>query len=466
MSLRNNDAPILYLHGPGEEPPSGPDMRTVETTATTLGGMLEVARASVKSDLYIWIPPGVEVDPHGIQRFIDKHHNHPEAALIVSDYHHRDRNVEIHPFKDDLTEREDFGALWGLPAEYLDRIGGADQSLKFATFYDLRLKLMEHGDVAQIKVPTHTVHPPEDDSEVDENVLFYPGGGTYGGFSYLFMDEAEEKETEQVFYDCLKRRGAYLELPENVAPRSPIADGDPIVTVVIPVHNRATLLGKALDSVLANTLDNFEIIVVDNASHDNSLEVAQKYADKDTRIRVLSSDLNLIAKALNMGIAAARGRYIAQLDSDDEYLPNTLQSMVDHLESHPQCALAISYYVLMDEGGTTLSDFGIIEHLEYNLNNILRVDGAGALRCWSKAAVQEMGGFNEVDFPNYGEDYDLVLKVSEKYQVDRVHDVLYRYRRHPGNTDALRLPKDKIRAKTFARTCAVERRRKINERFS
>jgi Glycosyl transferase family 2 len=462
MSLRQTSSPIVYLHGPGEEPPRGPDVKAIETEATTLGAMLEVVRTAVDSDLYVWIPPGVEVERQAIQYFIDQRTQDPEAALIVSDYRLKDRPVEIHPFTDDLTEREDFGAIWGIPGNFLDAVGGADRSLKYTTFYDLRLKLMERGPVTRIASSTHSIHPPEDDSKVDENVLFYPGGGAFGGFSYLFMDKEEEAETEQVFYNCLRRRDAFMELPENEVPRSPLNDGDPIVTVVIPVHNRGRLLGLALDSVLANTMQNIEVIVVDNASRDNSREVAEEYAVKDSRVRVLVSEVNLIARALNMGIEAARGRYIAQLDSDDEYVPHTLQSMVEHLEAHPKCALAISYYELMDEGGTTLTDFGIIEHLEYNLNNILRVDGAGALRCWSKSAVQEMGGFSENDFPNYGEDYDLVLKVSEKYHVDRVHDVLYRYRRHPGNTDALRLPVDKIQAKTFARTCAIERRRKLN----
>ncbi len=204
------------------------------------------------------------------------------------------------------------------------------------------------------------------------------------------------------------------------------------------------------------------MIVIDNASSDNSLEVAREYARRDPRIKVLSSEVNLIARALNMGVEAARGRYIAQLDSDDEYTPDTLEKMVGHLEAHPRCGLAISYYELMDEGGNTLEEFGIIKHLEYNRNNILRVDGAGAVRVWQRSVILEFGGFNETDFPNYGEDYDLVLKVGERYDVDRVHEVLYRYRRHPGNTDALRRHGDKIEAKTLARRRALQRRRQIN----
>jgi len=133
------------------------------------------------------------------------------------------------------------------------------------------------------------------------------------------------------------------------------------------------------------------------------------------------------------------------------------------LDDNLDWALAISYYELMDEAGNTLNDFGVIKHLEYNRNNILRVDGAGAVRVWRKAAIEEFGGFNEQDFGHYGEDYDLVLKVSEKYEVGRVHQVLYRYRRHPGNSDALRPHAMKIKNKTLARRRAIRRRQEINQ---
>jgi len=462
MALQRTHTPTIYLHSPGETAPRGPEIRAIPCECKTAGQMFENARASVPADFYLWIPPGVEVLPEGLDKFTEAFATHPQASLFVSNYRMEDRVVEIHPFRGDLTEREDFGAVWGVPAWALQQVGGPSLELVHTTFYDLRLKLAEIGDLCHVEEATHDVKAPEEGNSDQSSALFYPGRGAFGGFSYLFMDPEVEKETEAVFYACLKRRGAWLDLPENELQPLPLEEGAPLATVVIPVHNRARFLPLAIDSVLRGTMQDFEIIVVDNASSDNSREVAEEYAKKDSRIRVLENDVNLIAKALNMGVKAARGRYIAQLDSDDEYTPNTLEDMVGHLEAHPKCALAISYYELMDEKGSTLADFGVIKHLEYNLNNILRVDGAGAVRVWRRDAILEFGGFNETDFPNYGEDYDLVLKVGEKYHVDRVHEVCYRYRRHPGNTDALRKPVDKIRAKTFARTEAIARRRRIN----
>ncbi len=462
MSLRRCTLPTVYVHSPGDEPPVGPDVKPVLSDCDSLGGMLETARRRAIADMYLWVPPGVQLKPDAAEVFAKAFNAHPEAGLFVSDYTVAGREVSLCPLRGDLTEREDLGAVWGLPAWALQRVGGADPALRYTTFYDLRLKLMEIAPLAHIPIPTHEVEP--DTGAQKGEALFYPGRGAYGGFSYLFMTEEEERETEEVFYHALRRRGAFLEVPGETVQPAEIAPGSPVVSVIIPVRNRAKFLPFALESVLRGTLQDFEIIVVDNASTDSTKAVAEGYSERDPRIRVLANDVNLIAKALNLGIREAKGRYIAQLDSDDEYTPTTLQTMVEHLDAHPQCGLAISYYELIDEKGDVLEEFGVIKHLEYNVNNILRVDGAGAVRVWHKSVIERFGGFNERDFPNYGEDYDLVLKVSEHYRVDRVHDVLYRYRRHPGNTDALRRQEDKIRAKTLARTRAVERRRALNQK--
>jgi len=137
--------------------------------------------------------------------------------------------------------------------------------------------------------------------------------------------------------------------------------------------------------------------------------------------------------------------------------------MVKYLDSHPECGLAISYYELMDEDGKTLKEFGVVKHSEYDRNNILRVDGAGAVRVWRKKVVDELGRFDVENFGRYAEDYALILKLSERYEVGRIHEVLYRYRRHPGNTDNLLDPELKIRNKNLARHMAAERRMEINK---
>jgi glycosyltransferase involved in cell wall biosynthesis len=328
-----------------------------------------------------------------------------------------------------------------------------------------------------VEGPLAIVATPQDsaDQSALKEKLFFPGRGKLGGFSYLFMDPEDERQTEAVFYNFLKREKIWLEGERQSIPppfmggpssASPLLarghGGGPLVSVVTPVFNRADFVGKAIESVQRQTFTDWEYVIVDNGSTDSTREVVKSYAQRDSRIHLIENDRNMIALSLNLGVNAAAGKYISQLDSDDEYLPKTLEVMAAELESHPTWGLAIGYYELMDEIGTVLPEFGIIRHLEYNRNNILRVDGAGAPRMWHRSVILEFGGFDEKDLGHYGEDYDLVLKCGEKYEVGRVHEICYRYRRHPDNTDVKRDPEVKIRNKTTARLRAIERRKKLN----
>jgi glycosyltransferase involved in cell wall biosynthesis len=231
------------------------------------------------------------------------------------------------------------------------------------------------------------------------------------------------------------------------------------------VLNRAGFIGNAIDRMLEGTYKKFEVVIVDNGSTDGTQAIVEGYAKKDPRVRLLKGTGSCIASALNEGIRAARGKYICQLDSDDEYKPTTLEKMVGHMESHPKCGLAISYYELMNADRSEVTDVAPVTHSGYTRNQILRRDGAGALRVFPKAVLEEMGFYDEENYGNFGEDYDMVLKVGEKYDVDRVHEVLYRYRRHSDNTDVTRDPLMKIRNKNNARQSALRRRQETNRKL-
>jgi len=431
--------------------------------APLINRALEIARGEFMAVL----APGIEVAPDLTKLLKDYGKQHKLADYFYGDYEQVKASGEKLPVQsnscpEDVTEREDWGPLEIYRTNGLRRIGGCDEGCRFRPDYDLRLKLTdEHPGVHMPRVLCSVAERPADQSDAAA-ALFFPGRGKFGGFSYLFMNPEEEKEIEEIFYSALRRRGAFSEKPPGAFFPAP-SFASPRVSVIIPIHNRPGFLPLSVSSVQRGTFQDFEIIIVDNASTDNTLDVANNFARQDGRLRVISLLDNVIAKALNAAVRQARGEYIAQLDSDDEYMQDTLQSMVRHLDEHLKEALAISYYELMDPQGRTLEEFGIIKHLEYNRNNILRVDGAGAVRVWRKAAILEFGGFNEADFGHYGEDYDLVLKVGEKYEVGRAHEVLYRYRRHPGNSDVLRPQEMKIRNKTLARRRAIERRRRMNQ---
>ncbi len=462
---------------PFDKPPSDGEVlihgQNLPADLHNLADSINAAARTAKGEFLVVLSPDlVWLAPDFSEQLHAQAKANPEGALFYSDYIVRDSDGSesvFHVFDDtgDITEREDWGPVWTVRINGLHRAGGLDEQNPLAAFYDLLLKTQEVGQRVHIPKPLAAVAAPSQDSN-DEALkarLFFPGRGKLGGFSYLFMDPEQERQTETVFYAALKRRNAWLEGERTAEPLS-TPKASPLVSIITPVYNRASFIGDAIASVLRNSLADWEHIVVDNSSTDGTGEVVRKLAASDSRIKLVENDRNIIALSLNLALRHARGKYISQLDSDDECLPHTLQSMADALETHPTWALAISYYELMDEAGRSLPEFGVIKHLEYNRNNILRVDGAGAVRCWHRSVIEEMGGFNEKDFPNYGEDYDLVLKVSERYEVGRVHEVCYRYRRHEGNTDMLRDPLTKLRNKTLARQSALKRRRKLNEELA
>jgi hypothetical protein len=442
--------------------------RPLPAAAANFAQCVNAAGAAVGDGLLVTLPPDLISLTEDCRELLRRAAmQNPDGVFFYGDYAQGSSgNVEsVAVRKDigDITEREDWGPVWAVRVEWL-RADGLDEANHRAAFYDLLLKSWGRGRRVHVGGQLAVVAAPEQnpDASTLKDKLFFPGRGKLGGFSYLFMDKEEERQIEQVFYNFLKREHAWLEGPRTAVPATSPAAG-PLVSVVTPVYNRARFIGRAIESVERQTIQDWEYVIVDNGSTDGTQDVVREYAAKDARIRLVENDQNVIALSLNLGVRAARGRFIAQLDSDDEYLPHTLKLMTEALLANPTWGLAISYYELMDEAGNSLPEFGVIRHEQYNRNNVLRRDGAGALRCWHRAVIREFGGFDEKELGHYGEDYDLVLKCGEKYEVGRVHEVCYRYRRHGDNTDVLRAPEMKIANKTKARLNALARRKLKSE---
>jgi len=125
----------------------------------------------------------------------------------------------------------------------------------------------------------------------------------------------------------------------------------PCVSVILPVHNRADVLPRAIDSVIAQELADFELIVVDDGSTDESATLAQSFADD--RIRLIRLDKNRGGNvARNEGIRAARSPLIAFLDSDDRYLPNKLSTVVGEFERRPGLDLLVDSFIKIQPPGS------------------------------------------------------------------------------------------------------------------
>lgn len=417
-------------------------------------------------DYIVPLAVGINLKPGALQAFAKTFESDPKVAVTYSSYSEisgqKAENIHLFQHEGAPHERFDFGYVKVYRAEALKKIGGVRTDLEFAAEYDADLKLAETGQLVMTEGIQYDAVLSESTDDSAPGALHSPGKGKLGGFSYIFYPEKMEAEITGVFEDALRRRNAWID-HETVNVPYPEKPYEVLASVIIPILNRVTFIGNAVERVLEGTFQDFEVIIIDNGSTDGTQDEVRKYVEKDSRVRLVQREGGTIASALNTGIREARGKYICQLDSDDEYTPDTLEKMVGHMESHPKCGLAISYYELMDENRNKVEGIDPITHSGYTRNQILRRDGGGALRVFPKVVLEEMGYYDEEHFGNFGEDYDMVLKTGEKYDVDRVHHVLYRYRRHSDNTDVTRDPLMKIQNKNNARLNALARRKKINE---
>lgn len=132
-----------------------------------------------------------------------------------------------------------------------------------------------------------------------------------------------------------------------MTPASPAA---PTVTVLMPVYNAERYLALAIDSVLAQTFDDFEFLIIDDGSTDDTRAILARY--DDPRLVLAPNDTNMgIVRTLNKGLELARGRYIARMDADDICLPRRFERQVAYLDAHPECVLVGTRVQHIDETG-------------------------------------------------------------------------------------------------------------------
>ena len=369
----------------------------------------------------------------------------PDSPIVLFGYTSGGR-VEMPANYRDLTERMRRGPIRMYRTDFLKRIG-AEAYGRVWEYYAFLSLYAEGGRHAVVGDVIAEGPPPEDYGRLHSEA-----------FKYLLYGGEYEREVERVFLSFLKRVGAYLPRPLGYPLKVP--PHSPKVSVITPVKDRADFIGEAIESVLANDFGDWEMIVVDNGSRDGTPEVVERYARRDRRIKLVRTAGKSLTECLNIGVRESRGWIVAQLDSDDTYTPWALRSIYEYHRENP-VGLAISYYEVVDERGERIEEMPVVKHLEFSINNLLRVEGAGAVRAYRREVLERLGGFNE-ELTDFGEDYDLVLRISELYPVGRIHSVLYRYRRHAGSTDATRDYHSKARTKTAVRWAAIHRRRLLN----
>lgn len=229
----------------------------------------------------------------------------------------------------------------------------------------------------------------------------------------------------------------------------------PEVSVILCVYNGQSYLRDAVNSILDQTYTDFELIVVDDGSNDESAEILRSY--RDERVRLLQSGKNIgLTKSLNIGLSHARGRYIARQDVDDISLSNRLQKQVEYLHQHPEIAVVGTWIEQIDTNGTKLGrvayPLGSAEIRERLLHENCLCHGSVLMR---REQVTDLGGYREMFM--LAQDWDLWLRMSEKYALANLPDVLYLFRRRPSSLSAAQQERQR-RYGRMAAEQAVERR--------
>jgi glycosyltransferase involved in cell wall biosynthesis len=196
------------------------------------------------------------------------------------------------------------------------------------------------------------------------------------------------------------------------------------ISIVLPTYNQAHYLPTALDSAFAQTYSNYELIVVNDGSTDDTPEVLARYRQHYDFTQVEQENQGL-PRALNAGFDRAQGEYFTWISSDNSMLPEMLSVLVAALDEDPTVGLVYADFYLMDDDG---KDLGCFRTVDYDPHWLLYTNLVHCCFLYRRECMERVGGYD----PNfiYSEDWEYWIRVSQHYHMKRVPQALYRYRLH------------------------------------
>ncbi len=202
----------------------------------------------------------------------------------------------------------------------------------------------------------------------------------------------------------------------------------PLITVYITNYNYGNYLAEAVESVLNQSCQGFELIIVDDGSTDNSIEIIESYKDLD-RIKIIYQKNKGLNVTNNIAMRSAQGKYLVRLDADDFLHPEALEIMSSTLENDESLGLVFPDYYYVDEQGTKIG-----EERRHNFEkevSLFDQPAHGACTMVRLNWLKDLGGYNE-SF-NCQDGYDLWLKFILHHKVSNINRPLFYYRRHGNN---------------------------------
>ena len=212
----------------------------------------------------------------------------------------------------------------------------------------------------------------------------------------------------------------------------------PQITVLMPVYNGERYLREAIESILGQTYIDFEFLIIDDGSIDNSLNIIDSYNDQ--RINVVRNERNIgVAASLNRGLDLAKGEYVARMDADDISYPTRLEKQVRFLDSHSEIPMVGTQTQTIDQEGKINSSY----QKKFSTSNIgirwsLMFDNSfshSSVMFRRKVIWDEFSGYDVEKIAC--EDFDLWARVVEKYVTQNLSEILIIHRNHPKSVMAM-----------------------------
>ncbi|HYH14370.1 MAG TPA: glycosyltransferase [Flavisolibacter sp.] len=225
----------------------------------------------------------------------------------------------------------------------------------------------------------------------------------------------------------------------------------PVISIIFPAFNSASFIKEAIDSLLQQTFMDFELIIINDGSTDNTEAIVQSYTD--SRIVYSKNETNQgLIYTLNKGIKMARGAYIARMDADDICLPNRLAVQKQWLDSHPETAVVATLIEFIDENNT-VTGYWKLDKLTITFAAIRKV--MPYENCIAHPSVMARKSILETYLYNpeqqHIEDYDLWLRlIADGHRIEKIPQVLLQYRVHSSSITVSKLRKNNFFFKHYA----------------
>jgi cellulose synthase/poly-beta-1,6-N-acetylglucosamine synthase-like glycosyltransferase len=212
--------------------------------------------------------------------------------------------------------------------------------------------------------------------------------------------------------------------------------GNPYVSVIIPAYNAEATIAETVSSVLAQTFESFELIIINDGSTDKTAAVVEDTFGSDPRVTLITQENGGVARARNSGISASRCEFIAPIDADDLWHPTYLEKQLATLNQRSDIGFvyAWSRYIDFDGNVTSTPGYVVVDHIVFSRFLYWNIVGNGSAIVFRKSAALEYGGYDARVTPT--EDMMLQLKIASRYLVAVTPEYLVGYRQYTGQVSS------------------------------